>query len=243
MNKRKDERAALDAVLSHLEINISGDKKALLLKHLELLLEENKRTNLTRIISKEEGITLHIADSLSVLREFNLRDGLFLDLGTGGGFPGLPLGIVSERQGILLDSTIKKANAVNRFIEELGLSNQLKSIGMRSEELAKEYGERFSVVIARAVSSLEVLEEYSVPLLEMNGLLVAMRGNDSKEEIERANKVAEILGMELIETRTFNLENVFSRSVYVYKKVSQPSIELPRRPGMALKKPLFDKYC
>lgn len=233
------ERAALDAALSRLGVSLDGEKTSLLLRHLHLLEAKNKELNLTRITSLEDAIVLHIEDSLSVLQEFEHSNGLFCDIGTGGGFPGIPLGIATGRKGVLLDSVKKKARAVQEFIEELGLSDQLRACGLRSEELAMSQSEAFDTVVARAVSSLPAVEELATPLLSYGGQLVAMRGTETPEQLGSAQRASDKLGLELVSKRELAIgEDGIHRSVYVYKRVREPQVKLPRRPGMAQKKPL-----
>jgi 16S rRNA (guanine527-N7)-methyltransferase len=239
VNEINNTRAALDAALSRLNLDVDQSKRDLLLRHLALLFEKNRVLNLTRIDSLEDAVVLHIEDSLSIYPEFQKTEGRFCDIGTGGGFPGLPLGIVSGRPGILLDSVKKKAKAVDEFINALGLSGTLQSRGMRSEELALEMPASFSCVVARAVSSLAAVEELACPLLEFGGSLIAMRGTEIAEDLEAASAAADVLGLELVEQRSFSIgDGRASRSVYRYQRVRESQKKLPRRPGMAQKKPL-----
>lgn len=232
-------RAALDAALSRLGVSLDADKKLLLLKHLELLEEKNRELNLTRITSLEDAVVLHVEDSLSVLREFEHSEGPFCDIGTGGGFPGIPLAIASGRPGVLLDSVKKKARAVQGFIEALGLADDVRARGMRSEELASEAPESFDTVVARAVSSLAAVEELATPLLRYGGRLVAMRANETTEQLEAAAGAAQKLGLDMVSSREFSIgDGSIHRSVYVFERVREPRVKIPRRPGMAQKKPL-----
>ena len=241
MNIASSERVALEAALSRIQIDLGPQFSDKLLGHLHLLIEKNKVLNLTRIESLEQGIILHLEDSLAVYPEFQRYQGRFCDIGTGGGFPGLPLGIVSGAPGVLLDSVKKKAAAVQGFIDELGLSSQLEALGLRSEELALEQPESFDVVVARAVSSLNVVEELATPLLKPDGVLIAMRGTESEDQLEYASHAATKLGLSLESSRKSTVgpaDTSVSRSVYVYRKTGESQIKLPRRPGMATKKPL-----
>lgn len=206
--------------------------------YLELVIEKNKELNLTRIDTKEKGMLLHVEDSLSCLEEFMHQNGDFLDIGTGGGFPGVPLAIASGRQGILIDSVQKKANAVQEMIDKLNLDMQIQARGIRSEELALEEGERFTTVVARAVSSLPVVMELATPLLVLGGELIALRGKDDEMDEETIQNVSQKLGLELVSKRHIYISGVYERTIYTFKKVSQASIKLPRRNGMAQKRPL-----
>lgn len=214
------------------------DKQEKIRSYLELVIEKNKELNLTRIDTEEKGMLLHIEDSLSCLDEFCNMDGEFLDIGTGGGFPGVPLAIASNRTGVLIDSVQKKARAVQEMIEELGLNNQIQARGTRSEELALEVGERFTTIVARAVSSLPAVMELAAPLLVMDGELIALRGKEDEVDLEAIDTIAEKLGLETISKRHIYISETYERTIYVFKKVSQAMIKLPRRNGMAQKRPL-----
>lgn len=232
-------RAALDAALSRLGLEIDDCKRALLLQHLDLLIEMNEHLNLTRITGIEDAVVLHIEDSLSVWREFSHSDGEFCDLGTGGGFPGIPLGIASGRQGVLLDSVKKKAVAVQGFIDTMGLDGQLEACGLRSEELAEDCPGRFQTVVVRAVSSLPAVEELATPMLAMGGRLIAMRGTETDEQVEQGSRAAEMLGLDLVSSREFDIgDGAAHRSVYLFERVREPEMKLPRRVGLAQKRPL-----
>ena len=129
--------------------------------------------------------------------------------------------------------------AVQEFVEELSLTGQVQALGMRSEELCAERFGEFDTVVARAVDKLSVVEEYASPLLASGGHLIAMRGTESLEDEKAAQIASEQLGLQMIEKRTFSLgPDEVARSVYVFEKNGSPSIKLPRRPGMAHKKPL-----
>lgn len=214
------------------------DKQEKIRAYLELVIEKNKELNLTRIDTKEKGMLLHIEDSLSCLEEFKRQEGEFLDIGTGGGFPGVPLAIATGRTGVLIDSVQKKARAVQEMIEKLELENQIQARGIRSEELALEKGEEFTTVVARAVSSLPAVMELATPLLVLGGELIALRGKKDEVDLEDINHIADKLGLELISRRHIYISETYERTIYVFKKVSQTSIKLPRRKGMAQKRPL-----
>lgn len=208
------------------------------LRYLDLVIEKNKELNLTRIDSKEKGILLHIEDSLSCFEEFNHKDGLFVDIGTGAGFPGVPLAIATGRKGILIDSVQKKARAVRELTREVGLENQLEILGCRSEDLARERPNSFDTVVMRAVDSIPAALELATPLLAEGGEVVLLKGKETNEAIDESKRVAAKLGLQLVSQRTFKLGEEFDRSVLVYRRVGNPNTSLPRRNGMAHKKPL-----
>lgn len=214
------------------------EKQQQIQAYLTLVIEKNKELNLTRIDTEEKGMLLHIEDSLSCLEEFSHQEGNFLDIGTGGGFPGVPLAIATGRTGVLIDSVQKKAKAVQEMIDKLDLGDQIKVRGLRSEDLAREVGERFTTVIARAVSSLPVVMELATPLLLPEGELIALRGKEEEQTPEQLEEVAEKLGLELVSKRHIYISEVYERSIYVYRKTRPARIKLPRRNGIAQKKPL-----
>ena len=217
---------------------LDTDKQKKIQAYLDLVIEKNKELNLTRIETREKGMLLHIEDSLSCIDEFTSQDGPFLDIGTGGGFPGVPLAIASGRTGVLIDSVQKKARAVQEMIDELNLSNMIQVRGIRSEELALEVGEKFHTVIARAVSSLPTILELATPLLVPHGEFIALRGEEDERSIEEGNRIAKKLGLEMISSRHLYIGETYERNILVFKKVGKPTIKLPRRNGMAQKKPL-----
>lgn len=238
--KQEVERAALEAALCRLDLSFDDQIKDKLLKHLALVIEKNKVLNLTRITSSEEAIVLHVEDSLSAYKVFSQYKGEFLDIGTGAGFPGIPLAITSGRSGALLDSVKKKITAVQEFVDQLDLAEQITTYAMRSEELVEFKRNHYGVVIARAVSSLPAVEELATPLLRHNGVLIAMRGVDNKSDINLGVQAAKKLGLKLIDRKEFTIgqNNEFTRSLCVFKKIGKSEIKLPRHPGFASKKPI-----
>lgn len=218
--------------------NLSKDKQEKILEYLDLVIDKNKELNLTRIDTRDKGILLHVEDSLSCLPEFQEQNGLFLDIGTGGGFPGVPLAVASNRPGVLIDSVQKKAKAVRGLTNTLGLSNQIEVLGCRSEELARERPNAFETVIMRAVDAIPSALELAAPLVCDGGLVILMKAQEPQESIEASKAVAIRLGLEFMSQRNIKLNDEFDRCILVYKKVSEPEIKLPRRNGMAHKKPL-----
>lgn len=215
------------------------EQRKLLDLHLELVLKENEISNLTRIIDQEQGQLLHIEDSLLGLPEFlSAPSGRYGDLGTGGGFPGLPLAIMSGRETVLIDSVAKKTHALDRIIEQLGLAGQIITYTGRAEELAHEQPASFSVLTARALSSLPSLLELAVPLLHQGGQLICYKASLDEDEIERCGELQEKLGMKLVSKRkTVLSDGETHRALLVFEKIAEPTVKLPRRPGMAQKRP------
>ncbi len=219
---------------------LNADRKVLIDRYLEAILEVNKTLNLTRIEDSEEARLLHVEDSLSGLEELKAApDGLYGDLGSGGGFPGVPLAIASGRQTILVDSVKKKMAAVASVVDELGLASQIDTYDGRIEDLAVERAGQFSALTARALSRLSVLMELASPLLKNGGHLICYKAQLSDEELEHALSLQKYLGMKLVSDRAFLLsDNETARRIVVFEKYKEPGLKLPRRVGLAQKKPL-----
>lgn len=211
-------------------------------RYLDIILEENKTTNLTRIDSREKAQLLHIEDSLAALPEVNSApEGLYGDLGTGGGFPGVPLAIMTGREAILVDSVRKKVAIVEKAVEELGLSKQISTYSGRIEDLAREKRAQFSVLTARALSQLPSLLELASPLLKEGGYFICYKGEASAEEESNARIVASKVAMKFISKREFVLsDGETHREIFLYRKEGKPKVKLPRRVGLAQHKPLID---
>ena len=218
---------------------MDDSSKQLIDRYMEQVLEVNKTLNLTRIEDSKHARLLHIEDSLAGLDELNQApEGRYVDLGSGGGFPGVPLGVVSERQTLLVDSVKKKMAAVQSILDSLGISS-ISTYDGRIEELALQQAERFSVATARALAKLSVLMELSSPLLKKGGMLICYKAQLSDEELDNALRLQSYLGMKLKSDRDFLLsDNETHRRIIVFEKVKQPGLKLPRRVGLAQKKPL-----
>ena len=215
------------------------EEQGLIKKHLELVLEMNKRLNLTRIDDFDSGLVLHVEDSLAGLEELkNAPAGLYGDMGTGGGFPGIPLAIASHRQTVLIDARQKKMAALDSIINELGLAEKISTYAGRAELLARTQANTFSVLTARALSRLSVLMELASPLLPDNGVLICYKSHVEEDELADALRVQHIVGMQLAGDRTFTLAGEYQRRILTFKKIGKPKIKLPRLEGQAQKSPL-----
>lgn len=209
----------------------------LLKRHLELMIEANKTTNITRISTWDEGMLLHVEDSLVGLPEVEeAPEGRLVDIGSGAGYPGIPLAIESGRATLLADSVGKKTAILASMVEELGLDNVEVYTG-RIEDLAREKEGVFAVVTARALAQLSVLMELASPLLQDGGRLVCYKANVSDEELQHALSLQERLGMSLVSDRAVELGDA-RRRIISFEKSGRPQINLPRKTGMAQKRPL-----
>lgn len=209
----------------------------LLKRHLELVIEANKTTNITRISTWEEGMLLHVEDSLVGLPEvMDAPAGRMVDIGSGAGYPGIPLAIESGRQTLLADSVGKKTAILSSMVETLGLENVEVYTG-RIEDLAREKPAAFTVVTARALAQLSILMELASPMLQEGGRLVCYKANVSDEELQHALSLQEQLGMKHVSNRTVTLGDN-CRRIICFEKTGRPKIKLPRKVGMAQKRPL-----
>lgn len=221
-------------------IELDDQKVGLLYRHLELVIHKNQTTNLTRIDGVEDGSYLHVVDSLLLLSAFDAAPkGSFMDIGTGAGYPGIPLAIVTGRKAMLVDSVRKKAAAVEEFVRALGLQSKVRVDSARVEELGRTQRGRYAVVTARAVAQTNVLVEYAAPLLCKGGHLIVAKARPSDEEIEAANRAARLCGLKSVSRETFELPGGRGhREVLSYQKVGNPVVRLPRAVGMAQHHPL-----
>lgn len=220
--------------------SLAKDQQELILNHLNLVIEANKTTNITRIDDRESALILHVEDSLSALDELEAApDGLYGDLGTGAGYPGIPLGVVTGRETVLIDSRKKKIDILDDILSNLNLSEQISTYAGRAELLARKQPASFSALTARALSKLSVLLELASPLLKQGGVLICYKSNVSDEELSDAERVGPIVGMRLKSDRSFTLSDEEThRRVLVYERKGKPQIKLPRLEGKAQKEPL-----
>ncbi len=206
----------------------------------ELLVEQNKTMNLTAITDPDGIAVKHFADSISVLSAAEIPQGAkILDVGTGAGFPGLPLLIMRPDIDLtMIDSTAKKLKYVENTVNELGLI--ATTLHTRAEEAgqSKEYREKFDFVCSRAVAALNVLCEYCLPFVKQNGLFIAMKGAKAQEEIDAAKAAIKTLGGKIVAEKSFSLSDGGERTLVVIKKISQVPPKYPRPSAQIAKKPL-----
>ena len=205
-----------------------------------LLVEQNKTMNLTAITDPDGIAVKHFADSISVLTAAEIPQGSrVLDVGTGAGFPALPLLIMRPDIDLtMIDSTAKKLKYVENTVNELGLI--ATTLHTRAEEAGqnKEYRESFDFVVSRAVAALNVLCEYCLPFVKKNGLFIAMKGAKAQEEIDAARSAIKLLGGKIIAEKSFSLSDGGERTLVVIKKISQIPPKYPRPSAQIAKKPL-----
>lgn len=225
-------------------IRITVSEADVLYKHFCSMREYNKITNLTRITDTWSALVLHYLDSLLNILvmqnlNINLQTQTILDLGTGAGFPGIPLSIKLPKKLVLCDSVGKKTKFLSHYIAENCIDGPIYIENKRVEELSPQYDHQFTLIVTRAVAQLSILLEYASPLLNHNGLLICSKAQLSEAEFQHAEKVASICGFRFVSRETFELPlQMGHREFVVYRKENKAKIKLPRNIGDAVHKPL-----
>jgi 16S rRNA (guanine527-N7)-methyltransferase len=209
----------------------------ILAAHVRMVYEAGRTMNLTTV-PLLDAAEVHVVDSLLGLAAMERGgEGAWADLGSGAGFPGIPLAVAGERRVDLIESVRKKAEFLSTVVRELCLDVAVR--GCRAEEAAQASRESYAAVSARAVGQLSELLELASPLLRVGGVLVAWKGQPQSDELSRAMRVARLTGMALEGTIEYELpRSEAHRCLIVFRKERTSSPKLPRRPGMARSKPL-----
>ena len=208
--------------------------------YMNLLIEWNKKINLTAITEPDEIILKHFVDSLTISKY--IPDGTKLvDVGTGAGFPGIPLKIYRQDIEItLLDSLQKRINFLDEVIRELNLE-KIETLHSRAEDFGKDkkYREKFDISTSRAVANLATLSEYLLPLVKIGGKVISMKGSLIEEELENSKNAIKILGGKIERVDEFDLPNSdISRNIVLIDKIKETPNKYPRKAGEPSKKPL-----
>ncbi|PWM79819.1 MAG: 16S rRNA (guanine(527)-N(7))-methyltransferase RsmG [Phascolarctobacterium sp.] len=209
-------------------------------KYYEMLVETNKVMNLTALTEPQDVAVKHFVDSLMAYADY-FPGKVLADVGTGAGFPGIPLKIYcTSLKVVLIDSLAKRLNFLQRVIAELGLKD-IECVHLRAEDAGKNpaHREKYDIVTARAVARLSVLSEYCLPLVKVGGVFVALKGAKYQEEIAAAGKALSVLGGKLIEAKKVELPGLNDgRAVVTIKKVKASPKAYPRKAGLPDKNPL-----
>lgn len=223
-----------------IQIKIEEKESRTFYDFMKILLVENEKVNLTAITEENEIIVKHFIDSLTI-NKYLINANKILDLGTGAGFPGIPLKIVNkDKEFVLVDSLNKRIEFLNKVKEKCELEN-LELIHSRAEDLAKNinYREKFDVVTSRAVANLRTLAEYLLPFVKKEGICICMKGPNVDNELEEAKNSINILGgkIEKIE-KIFLKENDMERNILIIRKIQNTPNKYPRKAGIPTKSPL-----
>lgn len=208
--------------------------------YMNLLLEWNEKVNLTAITEPEEIILKHFIDSMTIARYIE-KDAKLIDVGTGAGFPGIPLKIIREDIEVtLLDSLNKRIRFLKEVIEQLGLKN-MEAIHSRVEELGRDKSKResFDCATSRAVANLSTLAEYLIPLVKPKGICISMKGPNIDEEMQQSKKSVSLLGGKIEKIEKFQLpKSDIDRNIIIIRKMNHTPARFPRKPGMPAKEPI-----
>ena len=227
------------------KLNISYDEEVIdnLLKYKNLLLEWNKKINLTTITQDEEIFIKHFFDSATCLKtELIKNDSKVIDVGTGAGFPGVVLKILKKEIDITLLDSLKKRTF---YLEDLVSKLDLKGTDIihgRAEELAnkKEYREKYHIALSRAVASLNVLLEYCLPFVEVGGYFLCQKGPKYESELKESEKALEVLGGKVLDIKEYLLPNSdIKHYILIVEKVSKTPAKYPRKPGKPSLNPII----
>lgn len=222
-------------------ISLTDNQINQFMKYYELLIEWNKVMNLTAIIDFREVIIKHFLDSLSLVKVLRPNDEKLIDIGTGAGFPGIPLKIVFPNMNItLLDSLNKRINFLEEVIQALGLNN-IKAIHGRAEDFGrdKNYREQYDLCVSRAVAKLPTLSEYCLPYVKAGGFFIPYKSRQSVEEIKEGEHALNILGATIEQVKEFYLpETDIERMLIVIHKKNKTPLKYPRNAGKPSKEPL-----
>ncbi len=226
--------------LESLNISLTKQQLQQFLDYYELLVETNKVMNLTAITEFDEVIEKHFLDSLSLCRVYDLRRAVkVLDMGTGAGFPGIPLKIAfPEIDLVLADSLNKRIKFLQDVIDRLGLQN-VKAIHARAEEMARDkmYREQFDICVSRAVANLSSLSEYCIPFVREGGKFISYKSGEIEEETNQAKKAIRVLGGRIEDVYKFELYEQKRSFVIITKEKKTPKA-YPRKAGTPTKTPL-----
>ena len=229
---------------SKLDIALSDEQIEQFQIYYEMLIETNKVMNLTAITQLDEVVTKHFLDSIALANVYQIiknKELKIIDLGTGAGFPGIPLKIAfPQLQVTLMDSLNKRVKFLNSVIDELSLVN-IDAIHGRAEEMARktEYRQQYDLCVSRAVANLSTLTEYCLPFVKVDGMFISYKSSNIEDELNLSLNAIKILGGKLTEVKKLSLpESDIERSFVMIKKIKNTLKTYPRKPGTASKEPI-----
>lgn len=229
--------------MKEIGIELTDQSLQKLLAYKGILLDWNEKINLTAITEEKDVYIKHFVDSATCLKTGYIKDGMALiDVGTGAGFPGVPIKILSQKVHMtLLDSLNKRITYLHEVIEKLGLQD-VEPIHGRAEEVGvnSKYREKYDIALSRAVAAMNVLCEYCLPFVKVGGYFICQKGSDCKEELKEAEKAIKLLGGQLVETQIFKLPfSDITHQIIIIKKVAETPTKYPRKPGKPAANPII----
>ena len=232
-----------ELLIKELEEKYGEERTSMLVEYMDMILEKNQYINLTAVRDRDEALQKHIADSLSCdfMEEYEAAENV-IDIGTGAGFQGVPLAIVSpDKKFTLVDSLNKRLRIIDELTGELGIKN-VTTVHGRAEDVgkSKEHREQYDICVSRAVASLDVLCEWCLPLVKKGGYFVAYKGENVSRETEDAANAIKLLGGKIAEIRKVQTEeeSISGHVLVMIKKVKNTPSKYPRQAGQARKNPL-----
>lgn len=223
----------------YLNLEISEEQLKLFFDYMKGIIEWNDKINVTAITDEKMFIVKHFVDSLAI-NKFAVSSNSIIDIGTGGGFPGIPLKIMNKDSKItLIDSVNKKLNVIRDITKDMDLGS-LEIIHSRAEDLASktEYREMYDMATTRAVSNFTTILEYMLPFVKVGGIAVCMKGPNFKEELEEAKVAIDVLGGKFEKIESLNVGEELERNIIIIKKVKNTPKKFPRGQGKPLKEPI-----
>lgn len=231
----------LNKLLNKIKVETSEEIINNFYKYMNILLEWNEKINLTAITEPKDIILKHFVDCGTALKYLE-ENKKILDLGTGAGFPGIPLKILNNKLEItLVDSLNKRINFLNEVISSLKLNN-ISTIHSRAEDLARnnKHREKYDIILSRAVANMSVLLEYTLPFLKVGGICICMKGPNIEEELSNSEKALKILGGEIQKIDNIILpDSDIERNIVIIKKIKGTPKQYPRKAGKPSKEPIL----
>lgn len=232
----------MKASCDEVSMDFTKEKYDMFIKYMKLVQEWNCKINLTAITEDEEFITKHFIDCINIFKSEEVKNAnTVIDVGTGAGFPGIPIAIMNtDIKVCLLDSLNKRINFLNTVVQNLGLKN-VTTIHSRAEDGArkKELRENFDVAVSRAVANMAVLTEFCMPYVKVGGSFVALKGPAIDEELKDSTKAITTLGGKFKEVIEVNIANTeLQHNIVVIDKIKECSKVYPRKAGTVTKKPI-----
>ena len=236
-------RKLLEQGLSRLNIQFTDKQIEQFMKYYDLLIEKNRVMNLTAITDLNEVMTKHFLDSVLISNVLDMSDFYTLvDVGTGAGFPGIPIKILFPHLKVtLIDSLNKRLKFLDDVISELGLDG-IETVHGRAEDLGNNdlYREKYDLCVSRAVANISTLSEYCIPFIKLNGYFICYKADGCMNEINIGKNAIKVLGGEIEEIVDFNLPDTdIKRKIINIKKIKNTPKKYPRKPGLPSKEPII----